>query len=745
MSLEGFSAGNIISDAVFHRSDSMTEAEIAAFIDGKVDRCASGYTCLEDYRQSTPNRPADQYCNGYSGGTNESAARIIYKVSQSCGLNPQVILVMLQKEQGLITHTWPSQWRYDMALGQGCPDDAPCDPQFAGFFYQIYGAGRQMNIYTEGYWFTYYAPGATWQIQYHPNRSCGTGPVYIANAATSALYYYTPYQPNAAALRAGYGEGDSCSAYGNRNFYNYFTDWFGSTQVPAGPSLSSVNQSSYIVAVDAAGTLWGYPFYQRLWGDREQLATGLSGTSSVMMTGDLSGDGNRDLVIRQPAGVSVMYGNGTGFMAPQPLGVDWSGTALSTAAGDLDGDGVPDVVTTNSAGDLQLWRGDDRGGLLPPVRIGWGWAGMNLLVGDVDLNRDGKSDLVGRDAAGRLWAYYGNGRAGWQGQAQIGQGWGGMTAIFIPGDFTGDGVSDIAARAGNGDLYLYPGNAVGGIMGGGKIGNGWQTMTALSGAGAPATSTRPLRPGLGDIDKDGAPDVLGIADRGILNLYRGNGAGGWAGSTGFGQGWASDDQLIQLGDFDGDGYRDLGRITADGQFFLFSGAPGVGYDTPTRIGNGWHTLSMVMGGIDFDGDRKPDVLARDSGGNLVVYRGDGAGGWAGDPLRVGYGWGGFTAGFHAGDFDGDGAGDLIMRHANGTLWIYPTNGIGGWGTARQIGYGWGGFTALLSPGDFDGDGTMDVLARTTGGALMLYRGDGRGGWGASSVIGNGWNTLFAIG
>ena len=62
-----------------------------------------------------------------------------------------------------------------------------------------------------------------------PQRGCGSSPVYIQNQATANLYYYTPYQPNAAAIRAGYGEGDGCSAYGNRNFYQYFTDWFGST------------------------------------------------------------------------------------------------------------------------------------------------------------------------------------------------------------------------------------------------------------------------------------------------------------------------------------------------------------------------------------------------------------------------------------------------------------------------------------------------------------------------------------
>ena len=237
--LAGFTPGNIISDAVFTNNDTMTEAQIQAFFNSKVSRCLGGrdenneaIVCLKDFRMNTVTRPADAYCSGYSGAANESAARIIYRVSQACNINPQVLIVMLQKEQGLVTHTWPSAWRYRIALGQGCPDTAPCDPKFIGFFHQIYGAARQMQIYMEGKWFQWYAPGRTWNILFHPEPKlgCGSAPVYIANKATSALYYYTPYQPNAAALRAGYGDGDRCSAYGNRNFYNYFTDWFGSTQ-----------------------------------------------------------------------------------------------------------------------------------------------------------------------------------------------------------------------------------------------------------------------------------------------------------------------------------------------------------------------------------------------------------------------------------------------------------------------------------------------------------------------------------
>ncbi|HWL76313.1 LGFP repeat-containing protein, partial [Microbacterium sp.] len=231
--LANFRAGNIISDAVFFNRNAMTEAQIQAFLQAKVPSCQSGYTCLKDWYDTSRSTAADAMCGAYSGGVRERASRIIYKVAQACGINPQVILVTLQKEQGLVTHTWPSEWRYTIAMGQGCPDTAACDTRYYGFFNQVYGAAWQMKRYANppstSQYFTWYAPGKTWNILYNPNRACGSSPVFVQNQATANLYYYTPYQPNAAALAAGYGTGDGCSSYGNRNFYNYFTDWFGST------------------------------------------------------------------------------------------------------------------------------------------------------------------------------------------------------------------------------------------------------------------------------------------------------------------------------------------------------------------------------------------------------------------------------------------------------------------------------------------------------------------------------------
>ncbi|WP_240658588.1 hypothetical protein [Microbacterium sp. CPCC 204701] len=229
--LSQFKPGNIISDAKFFDRGTMSEAQIQQFLQSKVPNCQAGYVCLKDWYDTSRTTSADAMCGAYSGGVRERASTIIYKVAQACGINPQVILVTLQKEQGLVTHTWPSDWRYTIAMGQGCPDTAACDTRYYGFFNQVYGAAWQLKRYANppgtSQYFTWYAPGKTWNVRWHPNAACGSSPVHIQNQATANLYYYTPYQPNAAALRAGYGEGDGCSSYGNRNFYQYFTDWFG--------------------------------------------------------------------------------------------------------------------------------------------------------------------------------------------------------------------------------------------------------------------------------------------------------------------------------------------------------------------------------------------------------------------------------------------------------------------------------------------------------------------------------------
>ncbi len=278
--------GYIIDDAVFYDASSMTAADVQSFISSRARACRSGFTCLKDYAQVTDSRPADRYCDGYSGGGWETAAQIIDKVARSCGINQRVLLVLLEKEQSLVTSTAPDARNYSAAMGQGCPDTAPCDPNTAGFFYQVYYAARQFEIYRLNPTLFGYRAQRTNNILYHPEpqRGCGSTPVYIHNQATAALYIYTPYVPNAAALNNMYGTGDGCSSYGNRNFWRIFTDWFGNPRTyTVHPGMADFYNSrgggggpigaptSYPVYLDANGQGWyqrfsGGTIYASFWG-----------------------------------------------------------------------------------------------------------------------------------------------------------------------------------------------------------------------------------------------------------------------------------------------------------------------------------------------------------------------------------------------------------------------------------------------------------------------------------------------
>jgi uncharacterized protein with LGFP repeats len=251
--MSGFRAGAIISDAVFFDEGTMTAPQVQAFLAKRVATCRSGYTCLKDYRQDTFSRGADPMCGPYQGARNESAADIIAKVGRACGINPQVLIVLLQKEQGLVLSTGPSARAYRSATGYGCPDTAACDAQYYGFYNQVYKAAWAFQRYSNpagtgpgtpwGTRYTRYAKGTTVQVLYHPDASCGSSAVYISNQATASLYYYTPYQPDRAALASGYGTGGACSSYGNRNFYAYFTDWFGSSSFEVGGWIGDKHRS----------------------------------------------------------------------------------------------------------------------------------------------------------------------------------------------------------------------------------------------------------------------------------------------------------------------------------------------------------------------------------------------------------------------------------------------------------------------------------------------------------------------
>lgn len=258
-STAGFNPGNIISDATMSNYNSMSKDDIQRFLSSKNPCDNRNRKQFESLSASQPNLKwhwennhfvclsEERFGDGPNDiGSGQTAAEIIYNAAQENRINPQVLIVLLQKETGLITDKIPNSGDYRKAAGYGCPDTAACDSKYYGFKNQVNNAAWQFrhNLDHDS---RYYPSGKTTFVKYHPNASCGGTNVYIENRATGALYQYTPYQPNSQALGAGYGTGNNCSSYGNRNFYLYFNDWFGSTQISIDGSVITVPDGVYAI------------------------------------------------------------------------------------------------------------------------------------------------------------------------------------------------------------------------------------------------------------------------------------------------------------------------------------------------------------------------------------------------------------------------------------------------------------------------------------------------------------------
>jgi hypothetical protein len=329
-----WNAGDIIDNTVFENKNSMSVAQVQQFLDAKVPSCDAmgaeqygstdktvyqyfhpkGYkfpvTCLKDYYENPTNNQNNLTQNDGqtapipSGAM--SAAQIIVNAAQQYSINPEVLIVLLQKESGLITDDSPLSVQYQSATGYGCPDYQSCNSQYAGFYNQLTNAAWQFRQYATNPNAFSYVTGSGNHIQYNPNTSCGNSAVTIINQATASLYNYTPYQPNQAALSNLYGTGDSCSSYGNRNFWRDFNDWFGSPT--DSNSLSNQPSSLHsIQTVSSNGNL--YVFYYDAYRSVLRLAEFTTTWSYSILDGSSQAGGGRvDASLGSDVAVT-QYGN----------------------------------------------------------------------------------------------------------------------------------------------------------------------------------------------------------------------------------------------------------------------------------------------------------------------------------------------------------------------------------------------------------------------------------------------------
>ncbi len=267
---EGWTPGNIVSDQVFYNHTSMTRQQVNDFVNLKgancVDNATNGVPCLRNFRQDTPAMGATAYCSALPAAPGQTAGDIVSRIASACRINPQVLLVTVQKESSLLDFNGADLTArgYATAAGAGCPDYTTCDATQGNFFYQVYGAASQFSKYRANPSEWSYVPGPV-EMLYSPEESCGKASFTIANEATAGLYNYTPHTPNAAGLAGGTGPGDLCSNDGNRNFFRLMKTWFpGSVSTSEAPPVQPSPASRILpqlattyAAMDRAGDSLG--------------------------------------------------------------------------------------------------------------------------------------------------------------------------------------------------------------------------------------------------------------------------------------------------------------------------------------------------------------------------------------------------------------------------------------------------------------------------------------------------------
>ncbi len=544
------------------------------------------------------------------------------------------------------------------------------------------------------------------------------------------------------------------------------------------------------------------------WGNQADAAFGVSVSGGGDVNGDGYADvivGASNYTNGEPGEgrVFVYYGSASGpgstpWTAESNVGSALFGSAVA-GGGDCNGDGFADVavgaptyssgtysfngqfyVYHGSAAGLPLTPSAQRGPSTTPT-TGGGYLGQSIAwAGDVD--GDGYSDLIvgepGWDGAsidlGRATLYRGgSGGIGfspaWTGQGSLNSNYG--VSVASAGDINGDGYADWLVGApydgstDTGSVSVYQGVATASLAAVTRT----HTLTSSQASGRFGMAVAS-----GDVDGDGFSDVVidadgydgTLTDEGRVFLYRGapgtaiNTTAIWQYQTNsynaqFGE------SVALAGDVNGDGYPDVvvsyGNRAAVSAFYGTStGLPATPSWTFASTNADTVFLNVRPAG-DVNGDGYSDVVVGepswDNGqsneGRALVFLGSASGlgsapAWAIEPDFIGVAFGGSVAG--AGDVNGDGYGDVLVRAGGftvgswtnaGVVFLYLGSAAGlstspAWqasGTQTNESYG-----VVRGVGDVNGDGYADFAvgapswdnAWTDAGRVDVYLGGPNG-------------------
>jgi RHS repeat-associated protein len=428
--------------------------------------------------------------------------------------------------------------------------------------------------------------------------------------------------------------------------------------------LASVQEYGKDAVLDGTGTViggtslpamtFGYQamtlsFQQALWtngwwfGDRPLSSSDASQRYSI---GDFNGDGRNDILFKgHNSHLWVALSQGNTF-AQSEWTYGWNFGNASTGAdassrfavADFTGDSKSDVLFKNSDG--TMWVATSNGSTFTQANWTNGWffgqssvntfdAAGRYAVGD--FNGDGKSDLLYKGYTGDIWVALSTGssftQSKWTSSFGSASNAGEAGSRYTVGDFNGDGKSDLLYKDGTGKMWvtLSTGSAFGAAV-------DWSPEGGFFGLNPLNPTEAGNRYSQGDFNGDGKTDLL----------YKGTNSSMWVAlSTG--------SKFTQL------------------QWLATFGNASNTTDAASRYGVG-----------EFNGDGRSDLYYKGPDGYMWVARSLGNAFTAANWTSVNFGLNPLStteAGnrYDQGDFDGDGKGDLLYKHTDGTMYVALAN------------------------------------------------------------------------
>ena len=473
-----------------------------------------------------------------------------------------------------------------------------------------------------------------------------------------------------------------------------------------------------------------------------------------MVTLDVDGDGDEDVVVATRAGRSISLLINDGGALREGLGgsIDalqyYSSDPAQLMRGDFNLDGMDDVATVNpSNSSLELFFGSPGGGLIPSGIYYIGNSPETLTVMDIDGDKD--EDVV---VGNHNEPHEGDGFATLSTLRNLYYGVFHPVSYYTVGasprgiyaaDADGDGALDLgtANYFGSSVSVLY-GNGVGEFSSPYFVPIGLEPYSVLledlNGDGLkdiasadearnvvivvmnqgnrsfagdrPAYYVRgyPIALRAADLDGDGDVDLISVNNAQNATCILNNSGEGTFESTmviSLGDAMPFD---VAVGDLNGDGLKDI--VTANFGSEVFHGdnvsllfrSPDGTYPTQKRLKVGVAPSSVRLSDVDSDGDLDILVVCMKSD-EVYVFENDGSGEFT---LREVIGTGALPQSLAVADINGDGREDLLVTCTSTNDLEVLLNTPEGFVSLYRTPAG--SYPYMIAPGDFNSDGRVDV-------------------------------------